>query len=152
MAAPIHGDEIGPVDVAVIALEGPGFTGDVAPAIADLQASGTVNVIDLAFVRREADGSATIVELGDPAVDRSFEKVADSRFDLLSDADLTDLAASLEPSSAAVVVVWENRWATRFASAVEQSRGRVAMIERVPRENVARALTALEQAGAAAEP
>jgi uncharacterized membrane protein len=143
MAELLQADKIGPVDVAVIAFDGNDFNGDIAPALADLQASGTVNVIDLAFVRKDADGSTTIVEVADDALAAAFDRIADSQFDLLSEDDLTDLARGLEPESSAMVVVWENSWAARFASAVRQSHGRVAMLERIPHENVERAITAL---------
>ena len=145
MAGLLQADRIGPVDVAVIAFDGNDFSGEIAPALADLQASGTVNVIDLAFVRKDADGSTAIVEVADDAVASAFDRIADSQFDLLSEADLTDLAGGLEPASSAMVVVWENSWAARFATAVRQSHGRVAMLERIPHENVERAITALEE-------
>jgi hypothetical protein len=145
MAGLLQADRIGPVDVAVIAFDGNDLNGDIAPALADLQASGTVNIIDLAFVRKDADGSTAIVEVADDAVAEAFDRIADSQFDLLSEADLTDLARGLEPESAAMVVVWENSWAARFASAVRQSHGRVAMLERIPHENVERAITALAE-------
>ena len=143
MAELLQADKIGPVDVAVIAFDGNDFNGGIAPALADLQASGTVNVIDLAFVRKDADGSTAIVEVADDALAAAFDQIADSQFDLLSEDDLTDLARGLEPESSAMVVVWENSWAARFASAVRQSHGRVAMLERIPHENVERAITAL---------
>jgi uncharacterized membrane protein len=61
-------DTIGPVDVAVIAFDGSEFSDDVAPALADLQSSGTVKVIDMAFVTKSADGLTSIAELADEAV------------------------------------------------------------------------------------
>ena len=141
----LHADKIGPVDVAVIAFDGADFSGDVAPALADLQATGVVKVIDLAFVRKDPDGSTSILELADEAVAESFDRLADAQFDLLSEADLTDLAKGLDPASCAMVIVWENSWAARFASAVRQSHGHVAMLERIPHENVERAIAALEE-------
>jgi hypothetical protein len=145
MSGPLQSEKIGPVDVAVIAFEGSDFETGVAPALTDLQASGTVQVIDLAFVRKDAAGNTSIIELADESVSEVFDQITESQFDLLSEADLTDIASGLEPSSAAMVVVWENSWATRFASAVRASHGRVAMLERIPRDNVKRAITALEE-------
>lgn len=145
MSGTLQSEKIGPVDVAVIAFEDGEFDTGVAPALADLQANGTVQVIDLAFVRKDADGNTSIIELADEGVSDVFEQITDSQFDLLSEADLTDIARGLKPSSAAMVIVWENIWATRFASAIRESRGRVAMLERIPRGNVERAITALEE-------
>ena len=145
MAGLLQSEKIGPVDVAVIAFEGSELDAGVTPALTDLQASGTVQVIDLAFVRKDANGSTSIIELADDGVCDAFDQITDSQFDLLSEADLTDIARGLEPSSAAMVVVWENIWATRFESAIQESGCRVAMLERIPRDNVQRAITALEK-------
>lgn len=143
MPGVLEADSIGPVDVAVIAFEGNQFNGDVAPALADLQASGTVRVIDVAFLRKEADGATAVVEVADAAIADAFDRIDDSQFDLLNDADLSNLANALEPDSSAMVIVWENVWATRFASAVRQSHGEVAVLERIPHENVVQAIAAL---------
>jgi hypothetical protein len=93
----LEADKMGPVDVAVIAFEGSDFSGDVAPALADLQASGTVKVIDMAFVRKAADGSTSIVELADERVAGAFERLAGPQVELLSEADLSDLAGGGGP-------------------------------------------------------
>src|SRR5664280_1348749 len=86
-------ETIGPVDVALIVFEGNDFTGDVAPALAELHDSGTVRVIDLAFVRKEADGTTSSIEVGDADVADEFERVNNTEFDLLSDEDLTELSS-----------------------------------------------------------
>jgi len=143
MSRTLQSEKIGPVDVAVIAFEGSDFDTGVTPVLTELQKSGTVHVIDLAFVRKDADGNTSIVELADECVSDAFDQITDSQFDLLSEADLTDIASGLQPSSSAMVVVWENCWATRFASAIRETHGRVAMLERIPRDNVERAITAL---------
>lgn len=145
MQETLQADAIGPVDVAVIAFEGNDFNGDVAPALADLQASGTVRVIDVAFLRKEADGATAVVEVADAAIADAFDRITGSQIDLLNDADLSNLASALEPDSSAMVVVWENSWAARFASAVRESHGQVAVLERIPHENVAAAIAALDQ-------
>ena len=138
-------ETIGPVDVALIVFEGNDFTGDVAPALAELHDNGTVRVIDLAFVRKEADGTTSSIEVGDADVADEFERVNNTEFDLLSDEDLTELASGLEPNTSAMVIVWENSWAARFGAAVRGSHGRVATLERIPRENVLRAIAALDE-------
>jgi hypothetical protein len=145
MPVVLEADKMGPVDVAVIAFDGAEFNDDVAPALADLQASGTVKVIDVCFVRKAADGSTSIVELADESVAEVFERITDSPVDLLSEADLADLAEALTPETSAMVVVWENSWAARFAAEVRASHGRVAMLERIPQENVERAISALDE-------
>ena len=153
MPAMLQADTIGPVDVAVITFTGSEFTRTVAPALEALESSGTVRIIDLAFVRKAADGSTSIIEPADDAVAEALERITNSQVDLLSDADLADLADMLKPETLAMIVVWENSWAARFAISVRALDGRIAMLERIPHENVERAITALddESPGGAAE-
>jgi uncharacterized membrane protein len=138
-------ESIGPVDVAVIMFEGNQFNGDVAPALADLHDSGTVRVIDVAFVVKDAEGDTAIVEVGDADVADAFERIGGAQFDLLNDEDLADIAEGLKPSSSALVIVWENSWAARFTTAVRESHGELIALERIPRENVMRAVAALDE-------
>ncbi len=145
MPAPSPTEITGPVDVAVIRFEGNRFNGDVAPALIDLQDSGAVRIIDLAFVIKEADGSSAVVEVEDADVAEAFARVDDHPLDLLNDDDLDQAAAGLEPGTSALVVVWENVWAARLAEAIRESQGQLVALERIPRDVVVNALEALEQ-------
>ena len=145
MSQTLQVDAIGPVDVAVIMFEGNRFNGDVAPALADLQRQGTVRIIDTAFVLKGSDGTASVVEVEDADVAEAFEQVTGSQLDLLNDEDLNEIAAGLPPGSSALVVVWENSWAARFAGAVRESHGQLVAFERIPGDIVLRAVAALEE-------
>ena len=48
--------EIGPVQYMAVGFPGNKFTGNIAPALAELVENGTIRVIDLAFVSKDADG------------------------------------------------------------------------------------------------
>jgi Family of unknown function (DUF6325) len=143
MPISIDPDTIGPVDVAVIGFTGDGFNGEIAPALRDLADSGVVRIIDLAFVRKDADGNSMAVELEDANVADAFAGLDDEQQDLLSDADLDLIAESLEPATAALVIVWENSWAARFSGAVRRSNGFLVSQDRIPHEAVVRAIEAL---------
>jgi hypothetical protein len=145
MPTVLDADSIGPVDVAVIVFDADEFNADVAPALTELDESGTVHVIDLAFVRKETDDSVSYVEVEDAEVARAFERLNKEHFDLLSDEDLTEIASGLDPGTSALVIVWENSWAGRLASAVRASHGRLIAQERVPRDTVLRAIAALDE-------
>jgi hypothetical protein len=145
MPALLDSNSIGPVDVAVIRFEGQEFSGDVAPALAELDRNGTVHIIDLAFVRKHADESVSCVEVGDDGVTTAFDQLADSQFDLLSDTDLDKIAGGLEPDSSAMVIVWENSWAARLAAAIRGARGLLVGQERIPRDAVLQAIAALDE-------
>src|SRR6476660_1698656 len=109
---------IGPVDVAVIAFETDGLNGQVAPALAELQKSGTVRIIDLAFVVKAEDGSTAIVEIEDSDVYDAFGEIAqDEHFDLLNDEEILEIAGALEAGQNALVIVWKNTWTAKLATA-----------------------------------
>jgi hypothetical protein len=137
-------ESIGPVDIAVILFEGNKFNGDVAPALADLNDSGVVRIIDYAFVRKETDGSASVLEAGDDEVTELSDFHA-TQFDLLSEEDLTAIADGLDENSSALVIVWENTWAARLAAAIRGSHGQLISQDRIPREDVLRAIAALDE-------
>lgn len=144
MATKLRADTVGPVDVALILFEGNQFNGDVAPAILELQESGIVHVIDLAFVLKDEDGSVAFLEVADGEVaGGAFEDLATDQADLLSDQDLDELASGLDPGSSALVIVWENTWSARLAQAIRDSHGQLLLQERIPHETVVAAIADL---------
>ena len=56
---------VGPVDVYIIGFPGNKFTGRIAPAILDLVEEGTIRVLDLLFVSKDADGVVTSLRATD---------------------------------------------------------------------------------------
>ncbi|ROO90012.1 hypothetical protein EDD29_7725 [Actinocorallia herbida] len=146
MREELTAESMGPVDVAVILFRGSRFNGDVAPSLLELQESGTIRIIDLAFVSRAADGSVIATEVSESEFAARFGGLTTEQLDLLSDGDLDQVGAGLEPGDSALVVVWEHTWARRLSDAVRGSRGEVVSLERIPREVVATALAALSDA------
>jgi hypothetical protein len=140
----LDADAIGPVDVAVIGFIGDAFHGEIAPALRELAESGTVRIIDLAFVRKAADGATTALEIEDSEIADAFRGLDDEQNDLLSEEDLQNFADSLEPASAALVIVWENSWAAKFASAIRDANGFLVSQDRIPHAVVAHAIESLQ--------
>ena len=136
---------IGPVDLAVIHFEGNKFNGDVAPALLELHDEGIVRIIDCTLVLKEDDGSMSVLEVADPEIADAFARVTDSQLDLLSDEDLEWISQGLDPGSSALVIVWENVWTRRLATAVRESKGDLVELMRIPREYVQAALAALDE-------
>ena len=128
--------QLGPVEYAVVAFPGSQFNGEVAPALADLVESGTVRVIDLAFVSRDLDGTPHAVELTELAADVQavFDAAGVMVNGLLNDDDLIEAAESLEPGSSAALIVWEDLWAKNFAEAVRGSAGVLVERRTIPHE------------------
>ncbi|HEY8178542.1 MAG TPA: DUF6325 family protein [Candidatus Limnocylindria bacterium] len=145
---------IGPVQYMVVAFPGNQFKGEIAPALQDLVQSGTIRIIDLAFVIKDADGSMTGVELEDAGSDvfQAFESLTAERGGFVSEQDLHEVAGALDPNSSAAILVWEDVWATRLTEALANAGGQLVDIQRVPRELVEEAVAWAEEnkAGASA--
>ena len=138
---------IGPVQYMVVAFPGNKFKGEIAPALEDLVRSGTIRIIDLAFILKDADGSMAGMELEDVGSDvfQAFESLTAERGGFVSEEDLQAVAGALEPNSSAAILVWEDLWATRFADALVNAGGELLDIQRVPRELVEEAIAWAEE-------
>ena len=127
-------DELGPVDWIVVEFPGSRFNGQIAPALFDLVERDLVRVLDLLVLKKDDDGSLEAFELsdldqGEIGELRTYESELAM---LLSEEDVTSLAAAIEPGSSAAVLVWENSWAAPFASAVRRSGGQLVASGRIP--------------------
>jgi Family of unknown function (DUF6325) len=131
-------EEIGPVDYAVIAFPGNQFKGEIAPAIGELVDAGTIRVIDLAFVGKDADGTAVAMELTelDPNVQAGLDRAGIEVGGLFNEDDLQDIADDLEPNFSAAVLLWENVWARKVSQAMRDAGGELVAFERLPHELV----------------
>ena len=56
---------IGPVEYIIVGFPGNKFTGEIAPELIALVESGTVRVLDLIFIGKDADGSVVSFEIDD---------------------------------------------------------------------------------------
>ena len=130
--------EIGPVDYAIIAFPGNQFRGEIAPELARLVDNGTIRVIDLAFVGKDADGNIAAFELTDlePDVREAFEKAGVEVSGLFNEDDLMTAGEELEPNTSAALLVWENVWARDIAQKLRDAGGVLLDFERLPHEVV----------------
>ena len=129
-------DEItGPVDLVLLGFPGNQFTGDIAPALRDLVSSGTVRILDLVFITKDADGNVAGVELSDLGeAGAAFEDVDGEINELLTEEDIEAAGEELEPNSSAALLMFENTWAGRLATAIREANGEVVAYERIPRD------------------
>ena len=137
--------EMGPVDYILVEWPGRQPNGEVAPHLVDLVDRGLIRILDLAFVTKEEDGTVAGIELadlGDGAAELEVFEGASSG--LLSDDDLTEAAAALEPGTSAALLVFENTWAAPFAAAVRRSGGQLVASGRIPVQAILAALDAAE--------
>jgi len=142
--------QLGPVDYLVVAFPTDRMTGDAFRMLVDLVDRGVIRILDLAFVRKEHDG--TVSTLSQRDVERM--RVLDvALFDgaasgLLDQTDLSEASAAMDPGTAAAVLVYENVWATPFATALRRAGGQLVAAGHIPVQALLAALDALEAAEA----
>jgi Family of unknown function (DUF6325) len=130
--------ELGPVDYLIVAFPGNQFKGEIVPALADLVENGTIRIIDLAFVGKNAAGDVVAFELLDldPEVKKGFEDLGVEVSGLFNEDDLMSTGEKLEPDTSAALLVWENVWARNVADALRNAGGILVDFQRIPHEVV----------------
>ena len=141
--------ELGPIDVVVIGYPpGAPMTGEAVPIVLDLVDRGIVRVLDALFVRKDADGTFSGFDFADLDQDTAGDLTvfAGASTGLLDQDDISTAAAEIEPGSAALLLVYENRWAAEFIGAVRRNGGTLIASQRIGAQDLIDALDAAEAA------
>jgi uncharacterized membrane protein len=135
---------IGPVEVLIVSFPGNKFTGDVAPALAELVEKKMIRVIDLVFITKDADGNVAGVELAelDEATAAAYRAHIEEPSGMVSDDDIAELGAELAPSSSAAILLFEHLWATKFRDACVAAGGELVASIRIPQDVIEDVLAA----------
>jgi hypothetical protein len=146
-------DELGPVDYVVVEFPAgaSNFTGEMAAELRKLVDSGTIRVIDVLILTKDADGTVEATELSDVAELGELETIAAELADLLAADDVDHLAAAMEPGSTAGVLIWENLWAAPFASAARRSGGQLIADGRIPLQAIIASIEADDETATAGD-
>jgi hypothetical protein len=144
-----HDVELGPVDILVIGFPaGAPMTGDSIPLLLDLVDRGIIRVLDVLFVMENEDGTFSGFEAQDLEADHigDFKIFEGASSGLLGEEDVATAAESIEPGTAAVMIVYENRWAGPFAASVRRNGGVLIDNQRIPAQDLMDALDTVEAA------
>ena len=127
-------DSLGPVDYIVVEFPAgaSNFTGEMAQELVRLVEAGTIRLIDVLILTKDADGSVEAMELSDLDDLGELQALEAKLAELLAEEDVVHLAAAMEPGSTAGVLIWENLWAAGFGSAARRSGGRLIANGRIP--------------------
>jgi Family of unknown function (DUF6325) len=139
-------DEMGPIDYLVVEFPGSRMTGEGLPLLVDLVDRGIIRILDLAMVKKETDGTVTMLEIadldGDGKLDLAVFEGASSA--LLDEGDISEAAGVLEPGSSAGIIIYENVWAAPFAIALRRSGAQMVASGRIPVQALLAAVDAAE--------
>ncbi len=142
-------DLLGPIDYLVVEFPAEReLDGSVLVELLDLVHRGLIRVLDLTFVQRGADGSVAAVSIEDLGIAGEVDTAlfADASSGLLDDADLADAGGVLQPGHRAAILVYENRWAAPFATALRRTGADLVASGRIPVQAILATLDALEPA------
>ncbi|GGQ01642.1 hypothetical protein GCM10010215_29130 [Streptomyces virginiae] len=138
-------ETMGPVDYLVVEFPGNRMTGEGLPLLVDLVDRGIIRILDLVFVRKDADGSVVALELKDAGggeMDLTvFEGAASG---LLGQDDIDEAGAALEAGNSAGILVYENVWAAPFARALRRGGAQLVAGGRIPVQALLASLDAME--------
>lgn len=138
----------GPVQYFVFAFPGNQFKGGIVPALADVVAEGTIRIMDIVFVEKQADGTTLTMEINDLEDEEfnAFAGIVEVAEGLLSDDDILELVAGMPPNHSATLLAFEHVWATQLADAIRSANGQVIAQGFVPREIVEAVLQSRSEA------
>ncbi len=143
--------ELGPIDYLIVEWPpGKEPTGEGLNVLVDLTERGLIRVIDLAWVMKDQDGTVKGLALTDLDADGSLDlvKFEGASSGLLGEDEYQEAGAALEPGTSAAILVYENRWAAPFASALRRSGAQLVASGRIPVNALLEKLEELEAAEA----
>jgi Family of unknown function (DUF6325) len=137
---------IGPVEYMIVRFPGNRFTGEIAPELAKLVDQGTVRILDLIFVGKDAEGTVVTFEFDQRDELAGFAAIDGEVGGLISAEDVEYAASLLEPNSSEALLVWEDIWATPLVEAMRRADGVVLEGARIPHELIQSAVDELASA------
>jgi hypothetical protein len=141
--------ELGPVDYLVVEWPaGNEPTGEGLRLLTELTERDLIRVLDLAFVKKEEDGAVRGLAIADIDADGSLDLVQfeGASSGVLGQDDYNEAGAALEPGTSAAILVYENRWAAPFATALRRSGAQLVASGRIPVTTLLEKLDELEAA------
>lgn len=140
---------LGPIEVLTISFPGSRFNGKIIEHVRSLTDQNIINVVDGLLVKKNEAGDIELVEFQQPDLEEDVAPLAtlfgDAVYDLISEDDVAELAAGVEPGSSAAVMVFEHEWAKALRNSIVDSGGVVVSDLRVPGPVADEVLAALDE-------
>ncbi|HLH61476.1 MAG TPA: DUF6325 family protein [Ktedonobacteraceae bacterium] len=139
---------VGPLEYLVIGAPGNQFMSEILPELNAIQENGLIRVVDLVFVRKNAGGTISALEVHDltDAEVSNLGSIRDSLMGVITPEDIVTLSNAIPMDTPAVIVLLEHSWIDRLQAAVDRANAQVFIGGMVPRGS----LEQLEQELAAA--
>lgn len=112
---------LGPIDYIALSFQGNNFDGSVLEELSRATNSGTIRVVDLIFIIKDADGNVEMAEVEDQ--DEDLKAVAQlightGDMPILTEEDIDKLGNEMENDTSAGVLIIEHLWAKGLKKAL----------------------------------
>ena len=107
---------IGPLEFVVIGCKGNQFTSEIVPELNSIQEKGLIRVVDLFFVRKDVNGTVTVLEVNDLNDEElaAFDPIKEDLMGFLTPEDIVLLTETIPPDTSAVIVLLEHAWIVKL--------------------------------------
>ena len=127
-------DTMGPVDYLVVAFPTDRMTGEAFPMLVDLVDRGVIRILDLAFVRKEHDGTVTTLEtknilIATGSAARMLPGLEADSKTILTNIEILDL----QPIPKTMAIIGAGAVGVEFASIFNRFGTKVTLFEMLPR-------------------
>jgi hypothetical protein len=138
--------EMGAVDYMLIEAKGTELKGALVPPLLDLVDRRLIRILDaLVLVKRgEGDFDALKTSELEEASVGDLGELAGASSGLISADDAADAAATLQPYSTGLLLVYENLWSLPFALAAREAGGQLVAYGHIPTQAIVAALDELD--------
>jgi hypothetical protein len=137
---------LGPISYLIVEFPGNKMTGEGLEALVELVDAGLITILDLEFVCRGADGSIAGISLNDIDHDGEFDVTVFEGVSsgMLDQSDFDEAGKAISPGSSAAILIFENRWATKFVQGIKRGGAELVAAGYIPQVDVAAALDATD--------
>jgi hypothetical protein len=137
---------LGPISYLIVEFPGNKMTGGGFANLLDLVDRGLIRILDLLFVKRDADGATQVLELRDVDADGDLDLTVfeGASSGLLGDSDVAEAEAAIKPGSSAGILLFENHWALPFVQELRKGGAELVAAGYVPQDELVAALDAAE--------
>ena len=144
---------IGPLEFVVIGCKGHTFTSEIVPELNAIQQKGLIRVVDLSFVRKDSNGTVSVLEVHDLNDEELalFDPIKEDLMGLFTPEDIARLTGVIPPDTSAVIVLLEHAWLVRLSEGLNRANATLlagGMVPPAAMERLEAELKALQEQSA----
>ncbi|MDI3535805.1 MAG: hypothetical protein PWR12_359 [Eubacteriaceae bacterium] len=115
----------GPIDFIVMEFGEKNFKGEVLEALNDSVDKKIISVLDLALIHKDVDGNISTFDLNslDGKLAQSIEGLHRESIGLITDEDIEEVGAIMDPDFTAGLLIVEQLWAKNLKQALMNTEG-----------------------------